>query len=117
MVYPYLFISSNMKLQHIILLYSRYIYLSLPLAFMLLDLEQRHQSCSLSMNGCQADPRPAPPIGTIETRTFPAVLTPALAMDRLNSAISDMKSEPPPFHSGIIRLEVTPTHNTTPRFL
>ncbi|GMQ10491.1 hypothetical protein CsSME_00053474 [Camellia sinensis var. sinensis] len=67
---------------------------------------QRHQSCSLSMNGCQADPRPAPPIGTIETRTFPAVLTPALAMDRLNSAISDMKSEPPPFHSGIIRLEV-----------
>ncbi|KAG5536694.1 hypothetical protein RHGRI_024200 [Rhododendron griersonianum] len=65
---------------------------------------QRHQFCSMSMNGCQSEPRA--PIGTIETRTFPLVLTPALAMDCLNSAISEMKSEPPPFDSGIIRLEV-----------
>lgn len=57
------------------------------------------------MNGCQGDPRA--PIGTIETRTFPAVSSPALAMERLNSAISDMtNSEPPPYDSGIIRLEV-----------
>ncbi|XP_059444801.1 isochorismate synthase 2, chloroplastic-like isoform X2 [Corylus avellana] len=65
---------------------------------------QKYQSCSLSMNGCQGDPRA--PIGTIETRAFPAVPSPALAMERLNSAISQLKSEPPPFTSGIIRLEV-----------
>ncbi|KAL2492751.1 Isochorismate synthase 2 [Abeliophyllum distichum] len=63
-----------------------------------------NQFCSLSMNGCQGDPRA--PIGTIETRTFPAAPTPALATDYLNSAILDMKSNPPPFDSGIIRLEV-----------
>ncbi|PHT79676.1 Isochorismate synthase, chloroplastic [Capsicum annuum] len=57
------------------------------------------------MNGCQGDPRA--PIGTIETRTLPAVSSPALAMERLNSAISDLvKSEPPPYSSGIIRLEI-----------
>ncbi|KAH7850829.1 hypothetical protein Vadar_003523 [Vaccinium darrowii] len=86
---------------------------------------QRHQCCSMSMNGCQSNPKvpigtietrtmsmngcqsdPKVPIGTIETRTFPPVSTPALAMDRLNSAITEMKSEPPPSDSGIIRLEV-----------
>ncbi|KAK3035672.1 hypothetical protein RJ639_032544 [Escallonia herrerae] len=58
------------------------------------------------MNGCQGvDPKV--PLGTIETRTFPAVLTPALAMERLNSAISELKSDPAPsFDSGIIRLQV-----------
>ncbi|XP_059299923.1 isochorismate synthase, chloroplastic isoform X1 [Lycium ferocissimum] len=67
--------------------------------------QRYNQCCSLSMNGCQGDPRA--PIGTIETRTLPAVSSPALAMDRLNSAVSDMvKSEPPPYTSGIIRLEV-----------
>ncbi|KAK2984365.1 hypothetical protein RJ640_005381, partial [Escallonia rubra] len=57
------------------------------------------------MNGCQGvDPKM--PLGTIETRTFPAVLTPALAMERLNSAISELKSDPTPsFDSGIIRLQ------------
>ncbi|MCE3049554.1 hypothetical protein HAX54_045144 [Datura stramonium] len=64
-----------------------------------------NQCCSLSMNGCQVDSRA--PIGTVETRTLPAVSSPALAMERLNYAISDMiKSEPPPYNSGIIRLEV-----------
>ncbi|KAK4568328.1 hypothetical protein RGQ29_003917 [Quercus rubra] len=64
----------------------------------------KYQSCSLSMNGCRGDPRA--PIGTIETRTFPTVSSPALAMDTLNSAISQLKSDPPPFTSGIIRLQV-----------
>ncbi|CAA3002024.1 isochorismate synthase, chloroplastic-like [Olea europaea subsp. europaea] len=65
---------------------------------------RNNQFCSLSMNGCQGDPRA--PMGTIETRTFPAVPNPTLAMDHLNSAIFDMKSNPPPFDSGIIRVEV-----------
>ncbi|XP_019198046.1 PREDICTED: isochorismate synthase, chloroplastic isoform X2 [Ipomoea nil] len=64
-----------------------------------------HQACSLSMNGCQGDPRA--PIGTVETRTFPAVSTLALAVESLNAAISNLiNSDPPPFRSGIIRLEV-----------
>ncbi|KAK9278946.1 hypothetical protein L1049_028528 [Liquidambar formosana] len=65
---------------------------------------QRYPLFSLSMNGCQGDLRI--PVGTIETRTFAAVPTPALAMDRLNSAISELKFDPPPFTSGIIRLQV-----------
>ncbi|KAK4427251.1 Isochorismate synthase, chloroplastic [Sesamum alatum] len=59
---------------------------------------------SLSMNGCGGDPRA--PLGTIETRTFPVAPTPASAADRLNSAIFDLKDNPPPFESGIIRLQV-----------
>ncbi|KAB1216667.1 Isochorismate synthase, chloroplastic [Morella rubra] len=64
----------------------------------------KYQPCSLSMNGCQGDSRA--PVGTIETRTFPAVPSPALAMNRLDSAISQLKSDPSPFASGIIRLQV-----------
>ncbi|XP_031252321.1 isochorismate synthase 2, chloroplastic isoform X1 [Pistacia vera] len=64
----------------------------------------RYQSCSLSMNGCQGD---SPlPVGTIQSRTLAPVPSPALAMDRLNSAISELKSNPPPLTSGIIRLQV-----------
>ncbi|WMV35362.1 hypothetical protein MTR67_028747, partial [Solanum verrucosum] len=63
------------------------------------------QRCSMSMNGCQGDP--TVPIGTVETRSLPAVSSLSLAMELLNSAISDMiKSDPPPYNSGIIRLEV-----------
>ncbi|KAG5602340.1 hypothetical protein H5410_033710 [Solanum commersonii] len=63
------------------------------------------QRCSMSMNGCQGDP--TVPIGTVETRSLPAVSSLSLAMELLNSAISDMiKSDPPPYDSGIIRLEV-----------
>lgn len=58
------------------------------------------------MNGCQGHDSSKQPLGTIQTRTFPAVLTPALAMDILNSAILELKSESPPFDSGIIRLQV-----------
>ncbi|XP_042509927.1 isochorismate synthase, chloroplastic-like isoform X5 [Macadamia integrifolia] len=65
---------------------------------------QSNNGCLLTMNGCEGDPRT--PIGTIETRTFPAVPTPALAMDHLNSAISELKSDPSPSTSGIIRLQV-----------
>ncbi|CAI9112276.1 OLC1v1012697C1 [Oldenlandia corymbosa var. corymbosa] len=61
-------------------------------------------TCSLSMNGCHGDPRA--PMGTIETRTLPAVQSPALAMDRLNAAIANMQSDPSAYESGIIRLEV-----------
>ncbi|KAI3736730.1 hypothetical protein L2E82_26714 [Cichorium intybus] len=61
--------------------------------------------CSLSMNGCQArDPRT--PVGMTETRTFPSVSTPAMAMERLTSVITELGSDPPVFRSGIIRLEV-----------
>ncbi|KAK4844291.1 hypothetical protein QYF36_018564 [Acer negundo] len=64
----------------------------------------RYQSCSLSMNGCRGEP--GLPMGTVESRTFPVVASPALAMDRLKSAISQLKSNPPSFTSGIIRLQV-----------
>ncbi|KDP31211.1 hypothetical protein JCGZ_11587 [Jatropha curcas] len=49
---------------------------------------------------------PKLPIGTMETKTFPAVASPGLALDSLNFAISDLKSNPPLFTSGIIRLQV-----------
>ncbi|CAH1415124.1 unnamed protein product [Lactuca virosa] len=61
--------------------------------------------CSLSMNGCQArDPRS--PVGMTETRTFPSVSTPAMAMERLSSVITELGSHPPVYRSGILRLEV-----------
>ncbi|KAK6920823.1 Chorismate-utilizing enzyme, C-terminal, partial [Dillenia turbinata] len=54
-----------------------------------------------------SEPRPkCYPLGTIQTKTLPAVLTPALAMDRLNSTICDLRSDPPPLTSAIIRLQV-----------
>lgn len=56
------------------------------------------------MNGCSGDPRA--PIGTIETRTLPGVSTPALAMERLNSAIANLKTTLPSADSGIIRIQV-----------
>ncbi|KAG6753018.1 hypothetical protein POTOM_043062 [Populus tomentosa] len=67
-----------------------------------------HKPCSVvvSMNGCQGNPRDRVPIGSIETRTFPAVTSPALATDTLNLAISEVKATPPLFTSGILRLQV-----------
>jgi menaquinone-specific isochorismate synthase len=62
------------------------------------------------MNGCQGNPRDRVPIGSIETRTFPAVTSPALATDTLNLAISELKANPPLFTSGILRLQVCSTH-------
>ncbi|KAH9775760.1 isochorismate synthase 2 [Citrus sinensis] len=67
----------------------------------------RYQSCSLSMammNGCKGDPRL--PVGIIDSCTLPAVPSPALALEKLHSAIFGLKSNPPPFTSGIIRLQV-----------
>ncbi|XP_021735565.1 isochorismate synthase, chloroplastic-like isoform X2 [Chenopodium quinoa] len=78
-----------------------------------LDLEpQRHhyQSCSLSismsMNGCQGDPKI--PLGVVETRTLPSVPSPAQALDRLKYTISDLRSNQPysNFPSGLIRIQV-----------
>ncbi|KAL3639615.1 hypothetical protein CASFOL_017522 [Castilleja foliolosa] len=63
----------------------------------------KYELGSLSMNGCGGDPRA--PIGTVETRTLPVSPTPALATDRLNSAIFNLKSIAPQADSGIIRIE------------
>ncbi|KAL8158324.1 hypothetical protein AgCh_002864 [Apium graveolens] len=61
----------------------------------------------LSMNGCsKQETSIATPLGTIQTLSFPPVSTPALAMDSLNSALHQLRSKPPPFDSGIIRLQV-----------
>ncbi|KAG9139695.1 hypothetical protein Leryth_021160 [Lithospermum erythrorhizon] len=64
-----------------------------------------HQICLVSMNGCQGY-NTTTPVETIETRRLPPVLTHALAIDSLTSAIFDIKCNPPPFASGVIRLEV-----------
>ncbi|KAF3437780.1 hypothetical protein FNV43_RR20536 [Rhamnella rubrinervis] len=64
----------------------------------------RNQLCALCMNGCQGGSHF--PVGTVETRTFPGVQSHALALDKLNSAISNLKSQPPTSTSGIIRLQV-----------
>ncbi|XP_024172562.1 isochorismate synthase 2, chloroplastic [Rosa chinensis] len=61
--------------------------------------------CSLSMNGCQGD-HPHLPLGTVETRSFPAVPSPSLAVETLSSALSQLKANPPAYTSGIIRLQV-----------
>ncbi|KAL8158326.1 isochorismate synthase, chloroplastic-like isoform X3 [Apium graveolens] len=59
------------------------------------------------MNGCsKQETSIATPLGTIQTLSFPPVSTPALAMDSLNSALHQLRSKPPPFDSGIIRLQV-----------
>ncbi|PPD73676.1 hypothetical protein GOBAR_DD29398 [Gossypium barbadense] len=55
------------------------------------------------MNGCEGDPKL--PIGSIETRTLTAVPSPSKAMERLNVAIRDLKCNPPPLTSGILRLQ------------
>ncbi|XP_042017069.1 isochorismate synthase, chloroplastic-like [Salvia splendens] len=59
---------------------------------------------SLSMNGCGGNPRA--PLGLIETRTLGAAPTPAVAADRLSSALYNLKTTSPTSDSGIIRIEV-----------
>ncbi|WZZ05821.1 hypothetical protein YC2023_091742 [Brassica napus] len=61
-------------------------------------------SCSMSMNGCEGDFKT--PLGTVETRTMSTVLSPTAATERLISAVSELKSQPPPFSSGVVRLQV-----------
>ena len=70
----------------------------------LLDNFQKYESCSMSMNGCDGDFKT--PLGTVETRTMTAVLSPAAATERLISAVSELKSQPPSFSSGVVRLQV-----------
>ncbi|XP_018445815.1 isochorismate synthase 1, chloroplastic isoform X2 [Raphanus sativus] len=65
---------------------------------------KKFMSCSMSMNGCHGDFKT--PLGTIETRTMAAVLSPTAATERLISAVSELKSQPPPFSSGVVRLQV-----------
>lgn len=67
----------------------------------------KKRGCSLSircMNGTQTDP--TAPIGTIETRCFPVASSLIAAAERLNLAVTEMKSDSPQAHSGIIRLQV-----------
>ncbi|KAB2053380.1 hypothetical protein ES319_A12G184200v1 [Gossypium barbadense] len=56
------------------------------------------------MNGCEGDPKL--PIGSIETRTLTTVPSPSKAMERLDVAIRELKCNPPPLTSGILRLQV-----------
>ncbi|XP_010498294.1 PREDICTED: isochorismate synthase 2, chloroplastic-like [Camelina sativa] len=65
---------------------------------------QRFLLCSLTMNGCEADHKV--PLGTVETRTLLMVPSPAAARGRLIKAVSDLKSQPPSFSSGIVRFQV-----------
>nr|VDD64458.1 unnamed protein product [Brassica oleracea] len=65
---------------------------------------KKFMSCSMSMNGCEGDFKT--PLGTIETRTMAAVLSPTAATERLISAVSELKSQPPPFSSGVVRIQV-----------
>ncbi|PPR81075.1 hypothetical protein GOBAR_AA39641 [Gossypium barbadense] len=55
------------------------------------------------MNGCEGDPKL--PIGSIETRTLTTVPSPSKAMERLDVAIRELKCNPPPLTSGILRLQ------------
>lgn len=69
-----------------------------------IGMKQRFLLCSLAMNGCEADHKE--PLGTVETRTLSTVTSPAIATEKLITAVSNLKTEPPSFSSGIIRLQV-----------
>ncbi|CAH8347738.1 unnamed protein product [Eruca vesicaria subsp. sativa] len=67
-------------------------------------LSRKFMSCSMSMNGCEGDFKT--PLGKIETRTMTSVLSPTAATESLISAVSELKSQPPTFSSGVVRLQV-----------
>ncbi|ESQ27683.1 hypothetical protein EUTSA_v10018346mg [Eutrema salsugineum] len=75
-----------------------------PTPFTRLFSRKRFMSCSMSMNGCEGDFKT--PLGTVETRTTATVLSPEAATERLISAVSKLKSQPPSFSSGVVRLQV-----------
>ncbi|KAF3526970.1 isochorismate synthase 1, chloroplastic [Brassica napus] len=75
-----------------------------PTPFTRLFSRKKFMSCSMSMNGCEGDFNT--PLGTVETRTMSTVLSPTAATERLISAVSELKSQPPPFSSGVVRLQV-----------
>ncbi|KAJ0255808.1 Isochorismate synthase 1 [Hirschfeldia incana] len=75
-----------------------------PNPFTRLFSRKKVRSCSMSMNGCESDFKT--PLGTIETRTMSAVLSPTAATERLISAVSELKSQPPSFSSGVLRIQV-----------
>ncbi|KAH0874703.1 hypothetical protein HID58_072065, partial [Brassica napus] len=72
-----------------------------PTPFTRLFSRKKFMSCSMSMNGCEGDFNT--PLGTVETRTMSTVLSPTAATERLISAVSELKSQPPPFSSGVVR--------------
>ncbi|KAF8112483.1 hypothetical protein N665_0064s0108 [Sinapis alba] len=57
------------------------------------------------MNGCESSHKA--PLGTVETRSLSTVTSLAAATERLLTAVSNLKSEPSPFSSGIVRLQVS----------
>ncbi|KAG8475738.1 hypothetical protein CXB51_032518 [Gossypium anomalum] len=71
-----------------------------------LKMEQKYETRRVValMNGCEGDPKL--PIGSIETRTLTAVPSPSKAMETLDVAIRELKCNPPPLPSGILRLQV-----------
>lgn len=81
--------------------FLRYVSLYIPVTFC---VRQRPLLCSLTMNGCEASHKA--PLGTVETRSLSTVTSLAAATESLITAVSNVKSEPPPFSSGIVRLQV-----------
>ncbi|CAH8364010.1 unnamed protein product [Eruca vesicaria subsp. sativa] len=75
-----------------------------PTPFTRLFSRKKFMSCSMSMNGCEGDFKT--PLGTVETRTMSTVLSPTAATEKLISAVAELKSQPPPFSSGVVRLQV-----------
>ncbi|KAL5544401.1 hypothetical protein UlMin_008185 [Ulmus minor] len=66
---------------------------------------KRYQLGVLCMNGSESREANLG-VGTIETRTLGVVSSHASALEKLNFAISELKSNPPSCTSGIIRLQV-----------
>ncbi|KAL6007203.1 hypothetical protein ACLOJK_032699 [Asimina triloba] len=64
---------------------------------------QKSGRLRMAMNGCRGDPERG--VGICETRSLPAVDTPAMALDQLHSAVAALKCNPPMVNSGILRLQ------------
>ncbi|CAM8920584.1 unnamed protein product [Rhodiola kirilowii] len=62
----------------------------------------RYHICKSSMNGYQQQQQ----LQIIQTRTLKAVSAPSAAVHSLSSALADLKANPPPLSSGIIRMQV-----------
>lgn len=88
----------------VLLLFSKIFHLLRNERIQTIGMKQRSLLCSLAMNGCEADHKE--PLGTVETRTLSTVTSPAIATEKLITAVSNLKTEPPSFSSGIIRLQV-----------
>ncbi|KAJ0256455.1 Isochorismate synthase 1 [Hirschfeldia incana] len=94
------FLATNTKKHNSISISNNY---SLPPLTKLFS-RKKFMSCSMSMNGCEGDFKT--PLGTVQTRTMSTVLSPLAATERLISAVSELKSQPPRYSSGVVRLQV-----------